>query len=113
MERPAYLLEFEKPLRELEKQLESLHQQSLENNIDMSAELSAIEEKLEQTKREIYTESHPLAARAGRPPPKTALRPRLHRLHFAGLSGTARRPAVQGRPGAHRRHRFFRAADRS
>jgi len=59
MERPAYLLEFEKPLRELEKQLESLHQQSLENNIDMSAELSAIEEKLEQTKREIYTNLTP------------------------------------------------------
>jgi acetyl-CoA carboxylase carboxyl transferase subunit alpha len=59
MERPAYLLEFEKPLRELEKQLESLHQQSLENNIDMSAELAAIEEKLEQTKREIYSSLTP------------------------------------------------------
>jgi len=59
MERPAYLLEFEKPLRELEKQLESLHQQSLENNIDMSAELSAIEDKLENTKREIYSNLSP------------------------------------------------------
>jgi len=59
MERPAYLLEFEKPLRELEKQLESLHQQSLENNIDMSAELSAIEEKLEKTRREIYSNLTP------------------------------------------------------
>lgn len=55
MDRHAYLLEFEKPLRELEKQLESLHQQSLENNIDMSAELAAIEEKLEKTKGDIYT----------------------------------------------------------
>ncbi len=55
MERPAYLLEFEKPLRELEKQLEALHQQSLENNIDMSAELGAIEAKLEETRREIYS----------------------------------------------------------
>ena len=55
MERPAYLLEFEKPLRELEKQLESLHQQSLENNIDMSSELATIEAKIETTKREIYT----------------------------------------------------------
>jgi acetyl-CoA carboxylase carboxyl transferase subunit alpha len=55
MERHVYLLEFEKPLRELEKQLESLHQQSLENNIDMSAELAAIEEKLQQTEREIYS----------------------------------------------------------
>jgi acetyl-CoA carboxylase carboxyl transferase subunit alpha len=54
MERPAYLLEFEKPLRELEKQLEALHQQSLENNIDMSAELATIEAKIEVTKRDIY-----------------------------------------------------------
>ena len=59
MERPAYLLEFEKPLRELEKQLESLHQQSLENNIDMATELSAIEEKIELTRRDIYTNLTP------------------------------------------------------
>ena len=59
MERPAYLLEFEKPLRELEKQLDTLHQQSLENNIDMSAELSAIEEKIETTKRDIYSNLTP------------------------------------------------------
>lgn len=59
MDRPSYLLEFEKPLRELEKQLESLHQQSLENNIDASAELSAIEEKLEKTRTEIYTKLTP------------------------------------------------------
>lgn len=55
MERPVYLLEFEKPLRELEKQLDALHQQSLENNIDMSAELKAIEAKLEQERRSIHT----------------------------------------------------------
>jgi acetyl-CoA carboxylase carboxyl transferase subunit alpha len=59
MERPAYLLEFEKPLRELEKQLEALHQQSLENNIDMSAELAAIEAKIDTTKRDIYTNLTP------------------------------------------------------
>jgi acetyl-CoA carboxylase carboxyl transferase subunit alpha len=59
MDRPAYLLEFEKPLRELEKQLETLHQQSLENNIDMSAELGTIETKIEVTKREIYTNLTP------------------------------------------------------
>ena len=59
MERPAYLLEFEKPLRELEKQLDTLHQQSLENNIDMSAELQAIEDKIERTKKEIYTNLTP------------------------------------------------------
>ena len=59
MERPVYSLEFEKPLRELEKQLDSLHQQSLENNIDMSAELAAIEAKLDSTKREIYSSLTP------------------------------------------------------
>jgi len=59
MERPAYLLEFEKPLRELEKQLDTLHQQSLENNIDMSVELSAIEDKIETTKKDIYSNLSP------------------------------------------------------
>jgi acetyl-CoA carboxylase carboxyl transferase subunit alpha len=59
MERPAYLLEFEKPLRELEKQLESLHQQSLENNIDMAGELATIEAKIDTTKREIYSSLTP------------------------------------------------------
>ncbi len=59
MERPVYLLEFERPLRELEKQLESLHQQSLENNIDVSSELAAIEEKLAQTRRDIYSDLTP------------------------------------------------------
>ena len=54
MERPVYQLEFEKPLRDLEKQLDALRQQSLENNLDMSAELAAIEAKLETTKNEIY-----------------------------------------------------------
>lgn len=59
MDRPAYLLEFEKPLRELEKQLEALHQQSLENNIDMASELATIEAKIETTKRDIYTNLTP------------------------------------------------------
>ena len=59
MQKPAYLLEFEKPLRELEKQIDALHQQSLENNIDVASELAAIEEKLEQTRREIYSRLTP------------------------------------------------------
>ena len=59
MERPVYVLEFEKPLRELEKQLESLHQQSLENNIDMAGELATIEAKIDTTKREIYSNLTP------------------------------------------------------
>ncbi len=59
MDRPVYLLEFEKPLRELEKQLEALHQQSLENNIDMTTELATIEAKIDSTKRKIYANLTP------------------------------------------------------
>ncbi|HKB90915.1 MAG TPA: acetyl-CoA carboxylase carboxyltransferase subunit alpha [Opitutaceae bacterium] len=55
MEKPVYMLEFEKPLRELEKQLEQLHQQSIENNMDLSSEVAAIEKKIEATKRDIYS----------------------------------------------------------
>jgi acetyl-CoA carboxylase carboxyl transferase subunit alpha len=59
MDRPVYLLEFEKPLRELEKQLDALHQQTLENNIDMSKELATIEGKIDSTRRDIYTNLTP------------------------------------------------------
>jgi acetyl-CoA carboxylase carboxyl transferase subunit alpha len=54
MIRPAYTLEFEKPLRELSTQLDQLRQQALENNLDFSQEISAIEQKIEATQREIY-----------------------------------------------------------
>ena len=55
MDKPTYTLEFEKPLRELSAQLDQLRQQSLENNLDVSAEISAIEKKIEATQREIYS----------------------------------------------------------
>ena len=54
MAKPAYSLEFEKPLRELEKHLEQLHQQSLENHLDLSGEIAALEKKLEAAKQETY-----------------------------------------------------------
>ena len=54
MAKPAYSLEFEKPLRELEKHLDQLHQQSLENHLDLSGEIAVLEKKLEAAKREIY-----------------------------------------------------------
>ncbi len=59
MQQHAYILEFEKPLRELGKQLELWHQQSLENNIEMSTELAAIEQKLAKAEREIYSNLTP------------------------------------------------------
>jgi acetyl-CoA carboxylase carboxyl transferase subunit alpha len=54
MIRPTYTLEFEKPLRELSTQLDQLRQQALENNFDLSEEISAIERKIEVTQRDIY-----------------------------------------------------------
>lgn len=59
MEKPTYALEFEKPLRELSKQLEALQQQSLETSVDLKAEIQSIERKIEATQREIYTNLTP------------------------------------------------------
>jgi len=59
MDKPSYTLEFEKPLRELEKQIEHLHQQALESKLDVSTEIAAIESKLAETQRAIYTSLTP------------------------------------------------------
>lgn len=48
------LLEFEKPIAELEKELEQLREKSSSQEIDLSAEISAIEAKLVETRRSIY-----------------------------------------------------------
>ena len=50
-----YALDFEKPLRGLKDQLDALHQLSEENHIDVSKEINAIEAKIEQTKKSIYS----------------------------------------------------------
>ena len=54
-----YSLDFEQPLRGLIKQLENLHQLSNENNIDVSNEIRAIEQKIEDTKKSIYSNLSP------------------------------------------------------
>lgn len=59
MEKPAYTLEFEKPLRELSAQLDQLRQRSLEHNLDLAEEISGIERKIEATQREIYSSLTP------------------------------------------------------
>jgi acetyl-CoA carboxylase carboxyl transferase subunit alpha len=55
MEKTTYVLEFEKPLRELSKQLDALSQQSLETGVDLAGEIGAIEQKIEATRLEIYS----------------------------------------------------------
>ena len=59
MEKPAYVLEFEKPLRELSKELDALHQRSLEQNVNLSAELAMIERRIGDAQREIYSNLTP------------------------------------------------------
>ncbi len=59
MEKSDYILEFERPLRDLEKQLVQLNQLSVENNVDVSDEIRAIERKIEATKESIYTNLDP------------------------------------------------------
>ena len=59
MDAITYTLEFEKPLRELEKQLIALQQVSEDTKVDVSAEIKAIESKLEQLKSNIYADLSP------------------------------------------------------
>ncbi|HUJ10945.1 MAG TPA: acetyl-CoA carboxylase carboxyltransferase subunit alpha [Verrucomicrobiae bacterium] len=54
-----YTLEFEKPIAELEQTLDALQKQATEQKIDLSAQIHSIEEKLEATKKEIFTNLTP------------------------------------------------------
>ena len=55
MDDVTYTLEFEKPLRELEKQLITLNQVSQESKVDVTSEIVAIEAKIEKIKKDIYS----------------------------------------------------------
>ncbi len=54
-----FTLEFEKPIVELEQTLEALRKQAEEQKIDLSAQIKDIEEKLETTKKDIFTNLTP------------------------------------------------------
>jgi acetyl-CoA carboxylase carboxyl transferase subunit alpha len=54
-----FTLEFEKPIVELEQTLEALQKQAEEQKIDLSTQIKSIEEKLESTKKEIFTNLTP------------------------------------------------------
>ncbi len=56
MDDATYTLEFEKPLRELEKQLHTLLTLSQESKVDVTSEIEAIEAKIEKTKSDIYSD---------------------------------------------------------
>lgn len=52
-------LEFEKPLLDLEKQLEEIVKSSHDSDLDFSTEIKAIEKKIEHTKRLVYSDLTP------------------------------------------------------
>jgi acetyl-CoA carboxylase carboxyl transferase subunit alpha len=52
-------LEFEKPLVELEKMIEELKARSIESDVDLENEVAQIQERIEETKREIYSNLTP------------------------------------------------------
>jgi len=52
-------LEFEKPLMDLEKQLDEIVKSSHDSDLDFSTEIKAIEKKIEHTKREVYSDLTP------------------------------------------------------
>jgi acetyl-CoA carboxylase carboxyl transferase subunit alpha len=55
MKTPTFVLEFEKPLRELAKQLDELRQRSIETNVDLALDILALEKRIEAVQTEIYT----------------------------------------------------------
>jgi len=59
METPAYVLEFEKPLRELVRQLNELRQRSIETNVEVGNEIREIEHNFDLMQREIYSTLSP------------------------------------------------------
>ncbi len=66
------ILEFEKPISELEAKVNELRSLSDSNQIDVSAEIAVLNKKLEETKKQVYTNLTPwqrvqLARHANRP----------------------------------------------
>ncbi|MEE3060258.1 MAG: acetyl-CoA carboxylase carboxyltransferase subunit alpha [Verrucomicrobiota bacterium] len=59
MQNKKHSLEFEKPLLDLEKQLEDLVRSSQDSDLDFTNEIKAIEKKIEQTKRVVYADLSP------------------------------------------------------
>lgn len=54
MEKRKFILEFEKPLFQLEEQLANLVKTAQEHNIDVSKEMKSLEETIDTTKKNIY-----------------------------------------------------------
>lgn len=58
-ERKVFLLEFEKPLYELESRIEQIRELATENQVDVSAEIQDLERKAGQLRADIYSNLTP------------------------------------------------------
>ena len=58
-ERKVFLLEFEKPLYELESRIEQIRELAVENQVDVSAEIQDLERKAGQLRADIYSNLTP------------------------------------------------------
>src|SRR3569832_1999522 len=59
MEKPSYVLDFEKPLRDLAKELDNLHQKALERDVNVTNEVRSVEKRISDAQRDIYTKLTP------------------------------------------------------
>lgn len=55
-----FILDFEKPIVELERQIESLREMATTRDLDVSGEIAPLEEKLTALRREIYGDLSPM-----------------------------------------------------
>lgn len=88
-----FTLEFEKPIVELEQTIEDLRKQADEQKIDLSAQIKSIEEKLETTRKEIFTNLTPWQrVQLARHPKRPYMLDYLHRIasDFTELHGDRR-----------------------
>jgi len=59
MDKPKHSLDFEKPIHDLQAQLENLDRISEESNLDVTVEIEAIKVKIEETRRRIHASLTP------------------------------------------------------
>ncbi|WP_309384313.1 acetyl-CoA carboxylase carboxyltransferase subunit alpha [Cerasicoccus frondis] len=59
MEKPKHTLDFEKPIHELQVQLENLQRMSEESDLDVTDEIKAIKAKIEDTRKRIHANLTP------------------------------------------------------
>lgn len=72
MEKTKFTLDFEKPLKTLEEQLENLRKTAADHKVDVSKEIESLERTFDETKRNVYRDLTPwqriqLARHPGRP----------------------------------------------